>query len=116
MTPQDCERQASQAAKYSFKGRQFTLSEKHQQHIGLGFERIGLVPLACHWLALLVLVAISVVAAVGVARLKVDDSLTELFRADTPEFNQYERLSQTFPSSEYDVLVGRGRRPASMSR
>ena len=44
-------------------------------------------------------------AAFGIERITVDDSLTELFRADTPDFKQYERLSSRFPSSEYDVLV-----------
>ena len=47
----------------------------------------------------------SIFAAFGISRITVDDSLTELFRADTPDFKQYERLSSRFPSSEYDVLV-----------
>jgi len=105
MTTQDSVRHPLQVFNCSCWDRQLTFRKKHQRQIGLGLERIGLVPLAYPWPALLVLIAISVVAAIGVTRLKVDDSLTELFRADTPEFSQYERLSQTFPSSEYDVLV-----------
>ena len=37
--------------------------------------------------------------------LKVDDSLSELFRTDTEEFRRYEEIDRRFPSSEYDVLV-----------
>ena len=39
------------------------------------------------------------------SRLKVDDSLSELLRTNTPEFRTYESVSERFPSSEYDVLV-----------
>ena len=38
-------------------------------------------------------------------RLKVDDSLSQLFRADTPEFHQFEDVTRRFPSNEFDVLV-----------
>lgn len=72
---------------------------------GLGAERLGLValrwPVACAILAL----AFSVFAGFGLARINVDDSLSQLFRSDTPEFRQYEDLSRRFPSSEFDVLV-----------
>lgn len=78
---------------------------KKRRRIGLGFERIGLVPLEFPKLTSIAFIIISVLAAFGVLRLEVDDSLSQLFRADTPEFNQYERLSKTFPSSEFDVLV-----------
>ena len=71
----------------------------------LGFERLGLWPLHYRWPALILVIAISIFAAFGIGRIKVDDSLTELFRADTPDFKQYERLSSRFPSSEHDVLV-----------
>ncbi len=51
------------------------------------------------------MVAVTALASFGINRIKVDDSLTELFRTSTPEFQQYESLSTRFPSSEYDVLV-----------
>ncbi|CAN0393810.1 unnamed protein product, partial [Phaeothamnion confervicola] len=38
-------------------------------------------------------------------RLKVDDSLSELFRTNTEEFRRYEEVDRRFPSSEYDVLA-----------
>ena len=47
----------------------------------------------------------AIAAAFGVERIKVDDSLSQLFRSDTPQFKQYEEVTRRFPSSEYDVLV-----------
>ena len=38
-------------------------------------------------------------------KLRVDDSLSELFRTDTKEFRQYEAIDRRFPSSEHDVLA-----------
>jgi predicted RND superfamily exporter protein len=70
-----------------------------------GLERLGLVALKAPWLSALLIVALSVLAVVGVMRLRVDDSLSELFRTNTPEFRQYEAIDRLFPSSEYDVLV-----------
>ncbi len=70
-----------------------------------GLERLGLVALLSPWVSLALIVAVSVFAAIGVTRLKVDDSLSELFRTDTREFREYEAIDRLFPSSEYDVLV-----------
>src|SRR6476620_5048509 len=53
----------------------------------------------------LVVIALAIAAGFGVARIKVDDSLSQLFRSDTPEFKQYEEVTRRFPSSEFDVLV-----------
>jgi hypothetical protein len=44
-------------------------------------------------------------AGFGVARIKIDDSLSQLFRSYTPEFKLYERETRLFPSSEFDVLI-----------
>jgi predicted RND superfamily exporter protein len=52
-----------------------------------------------------VVVALSVAAAFGITRIRVDDSLSQLFRSDSAEFRQFEELSRRFPSSEFDVLV-----------
>jgi len=70
-----------------------------------GLERLGLIALRAPWLSALLVVVLSGLALLGVMRLKVDDSLSELFRTDTPEFHQYEAIDRLFPSSEYDVLV-----------
>ena len=80
-------------------------SPEGEMSFSLGFERLGLVPLHYRWPALVFVIAVSIFAAFGISRITVDDSLTELFRADTPDFKQYERLSSRFPSSEHDVLV-----------
>jgi predicted RND superfamily exporter protein len=71
----------------------------------LGLERVGLLALKVPRLTAVLVLLFSVVAAWGVTRLKVDDSLSELFRTDTEEFRRYEEIDRRFPSSEYDVLV-----------
>jgi uncharacterized protein len=74
-------------------------------NIALGIERIGFFGLR-HSLLSIVTVAILTIAAVfGLLRLKVDDSLNQLFRSETPQYKQYEEVTRRFPSSEYDVLV-----------
>jgi uncharacterized protein len=73
--------------------------------IAFHLERIGIIPLRFPYVALLILVALAIGAAFGVDRLKVDDSLSQLFRSNTPEFRQYEEVTRRFPSSEYDVLL-----------
>lgn len=80
-------------------------------HFSLGAEKLGLLPLRHRWPVLMLVVILSALAALGVGRIQVDDSLSELFRADTPDFRQYETLTNRFPSNEYDVLIvveGRG--------
>ena len=73
--------------------------------LALGIERCGLISLSFPWLVALAALMLSIVAGFGVARLKVDDSLSQLFRSDTPEFRQYEEVTHKFPSSEFDVLA-----------
>jgi len=70
-----------------------------------GLERIGLLALKVPRLTATLILVLSVLAVWGAARLKVDDSLSELFRTDTEEFRRYEEIDRRFPSSEYDVLV-----------
>lgn len=78
---------------------------KRVRSLTFGLERLGLVSLRFPIMAVLVLTAITVIAFFGIERLKVDDSLSDLFRSNTPGFHQYELMSQRFPSSEYDVLI-----------
>ena len=70
-----------------------------------GLERLGLIALRAPWVSAMVIALLSVLAIWGVTRLKVDDSLSELFRTNTLEFRQYEAIDRLFPSSEYDILV-----------
>lgn len=70
-----------------------------------GLDKLGLVALAAPYLSALVILVLSLAAAYGVSQLKVDDSLSELFRTDTAEFRKYEAIDRLFPSSEFDVLI-----------
>ncbi len=71
----------------------------------LGFERSGLIALRTPILSAILVAILCAVAAFGVAKLKVDNSLSSLFRSDTAEFRQFEDLTRRFPSHEYDVLM-----------
>ena len=73
--------------------------------LSLGLERLGFLPLYFPILILIIAFGLSALAWVGVTRLQVDDSLSELFRSDSEEFKIYERMAERFPSSEYDVLI-----------
>ena len=70
-----------------------------------GLERLGLLGLKAPRLTPLLIVLFSALAVWGLTLLRVDDSLSELFRTDTEEFRRYEEIDRRFPSSEYDVLV-----------
>ena len=70
-----------------------------------GIDRLGLVALRAPLVSAVVIAMLTALAIVGVMRMKVDDSLSELFRTNTPEFRQYEEIDRRFPSSEFDVLV-----------
>ncbi len=71
----------------------------------LGLERIGLVALKAPVFSAIVAAALCLVAAFGVGKLKVDDSLSSLFRSNNAEFRHFEEFSKRFPSNEYDVLM-----------
>ncbi len=73
--------------------------------LAFGIERLGLLPLRHRMIAIVVVILCGALAAFGVSKLKVDDSLSQLFRSNTPEFRQYEDVTQRFPSNEFDALV-----------
>jgi hypothetical protein len=75
------------------------------RNLALGIERIGFLPLAHPALCVLAFVVLSALAAVGFTRLKVDDSLSQLFRSDTEQYRTYEEVTRRFPSNEFDVLI-----------
>ena len=79
--------------------------QKRPFRLALGIERFGLIPLRFPIPSVIAFVVLAVLAAFGVMRIQADDSLSQLFRSDTPEFRQYEEVTKRFPSSEYDVLV-----------
>ncbi|WP_297299083.1 MMPL family transporter, partial [uncultured Methylovirgula sp.] len=73
--------------------------------LAYGIERMGLISLRFPYLVAAVLIVAAILATFGIGRIKVDDSLSQLFRSNTPEFHQYEDVTKRFPSSEFDVLV-----------
>jgi predicted RND superfamily exporter protein len=70
-----------------------------------GIDKLGLVALKAPYVSAVLIAILTALAAYGVTHLRVDDSLSELFRTDTKEFLQYEEIDRRFPSSEYDVLI-----------
>lgn len=66
---------------------------------------MGLVSLRYPYVVAAMIAVLAIAAAFGIYRIKVDDSLSQLFRSDTPAFKQYEEVTGRFPSSEFDVLV-----------
>src|SRR5215467_7522905 len=79
--------------------------QKRPFRLALGIERFGLVSLRFPFASAIAFILMAVLAAFGVMRIEADDSLSQLFRSETPEFKQYEEVTKRFPSSEYDVLV-----------
>jgi predicted RND superfamily exporter protein len=75
------------------------------QSIAFGLERVGLISLRFPVLVGLAAVVLLIAAAFGITRIKVDDSLSQLFRSDTPEFKTFEEATRRFPSNEFDVLI-----------
>ncbi|HJU32760.1 MAG TPA: MMPL family transporter [Hyphomicrobiaceae bacterium] len=76
-----------------------------RRSFAFGLERLGLIGLAAPAITVLLILLVSVLGGWGLTKLRVDDSLSELFRTDTEEFRRYEEIDRRFPSSEYDVLV-----------
>jgi uncharacterized protein len=75
------------------------------QSIALGLEYIGLIALRFPFLIAFVSIVLLIAGALGLTRIEVDDSLSQLFRSDTEEFKTFEKVTERFPSSEFDVLV-----------
>ena len=73
--------------------------------IAFGIERLGLIPMKAPILSCIILVGLIIGAIFGIDRIKIDDSLSQLFRSNTKEFKQYEEVTKKFPAVEFDVLV-----------
>jgi predicted RND superfamily exporter protein len=78
---------------------------ERRSDLAFGIERIGLLSLKFPAVVACIAAALVVTAGFGIPRIRIDDSLSQLFRSDTPQFKQYELESRSFPSSEFDVLV-----------
>jgi len=73
--------------------------------IAFRLENLGLIAIKAPILTCLVVLLLVIGAFFGMQRIKVDDSLSQLFRSNTTEFRQYEDVTKKFPSTEFDVLV-----------
>src|ERR1700724_2090585 len=73
--------------------------------IAFGLERLGLIAVQAPILSCIILVALIVGAIFGIQRIKIDDSLSQLFRSNSKEYRQYEAETKRFPATEFDVLV-----------
>ena len=73
--------------------------------IAFGLERIGLFAVRAPVLSCIVLVVLIIGALFGIQRIKIDDSLSQLFRSNSKDYRQYEAETRRFPATEFDVLV-----------
>jgi uncharacterized protein len=73
--------------------------------IAFGLERIGLIAIRAPILSCIVLVGLIIAALFGIDRIKIDDSLSQLFRSNSKDYKQYEAETKRFPATEFDVLV-----------
>src|SRR5437763_8366223 len=73
--------------------------------IAFGLERIGLIAVKAPVLSVVILLAMMVGAIFGIERIKIDDSLSQLFRSNSKDYRQYEAVTKRFPATEFDVLV-----------
>ncbi len=73
--------------------------------IAFGLERIGLIAVRAPILSCIVLLALIVGAIFGIHRIKIDDLLSQLFRSNSKDYQQYEAETKRFPATEFDVLV-----------
>jgi uncharacterized protein len=73
--------------------------------IAFGLERIGLIAVRAPILSCIVLIALIIGAVFGIQRIKIDDSLSQLFLSNSKEYQQYEAETKRFPATEFDVLV-----------
>src|SRR4030081_98474 len=81
------------------------VEEPPTKSIAFRLERIGLIPMKAPILSCIVLVGLIVAAIFGIERIKIDDSLSQLFRSNSKDYKQYEAETKRFPAVEFDVLV-----------
>jgi uncharacterized protein len=81
------------------------LERRPTDSIAFGLERIGLIAVKAPILSCIILVGLIIAAFFGIERIKIDDSLSQLFRSNSKEYRQYEAVTKRFPATEFDVLV-----------
>src|SRR5437868_15375114 len=81
------------------------IEQRPTASIAFGLERIGLVAVRAPVVSCILLVALFIAAIFGIERIRIDDSLSQLFRSNSKEYRQYEAVTKRFPATEFDVLV-----------
>src|SRR5437879_9458592 len=81
------------------------VEEPPRKSIAFRLERIGLIPMKAPILSCIILVGLIIGALFGIDRIKIDDSLSQLFRSNSKDYRQYEAEIKRFPAVEFDVLV-----------
>src|ERR1700704_4502311 len=81
------------------------IEQRPMGSIAFGLERIGLIAVQAPILSCIILVGLIIGAIFGIERIKIDDSLSQLFRSNSKEYRQYEAVTKRFPATEFDVLV-----------
>src|ERR1700757_200348 len=81
------------------------VEQRPMASIAFGLERIGLIAVQKPVLSCIILLALIIGAIFGIDRIKIDDSLSQLFRSNTKDYKQYEAVTKRFPATEFDVLV-----------
>src|SRR4051812_20955922 len=81
------------------------IEQRPTASIAFGLERIGLVAIRAPVVSCIVLIALFIAAVFGIQRIRIDDSLSQLFRSNSKEYRQYEAVTKRFPATEFDVLV-----------
>jgi predicted RND superfamily exporter protein len=81
------------------------IEQRPTDSIAFGLERIGLIALRAPIVSCIILAALFIAAIFGIERIKIDDSLSQLFRSNSKEYRQYEAVTKRFPATEFDVLV-----------
>jgi len=84
--------------------------------IAFGLERIGLIAIKAPILACVVLVGLIIAALFGIERIKIDDSLSQLFRSTSKDYKQYEAVTKRFPAYRIRRAGGRRRQDAAGAR
>ena len=73
--------------------------------LGFGIERLGLLPVRYPWQTLAILLAFTGFCILGLFNLKPEGRLSELYRGQSANYADYEKISKLFPVSELDVLL-----------
>lgn len=81
------------------------IEQRPTASIAFGLERIGLIAVQKPVLSCIILLALIIGAIFGIERIKIDDSLSQLFRSNSKDYRQYEAVTKRFPATEFDVLV-----------